>query len=209
MRCDQPSSGAVYLGMRSKLLLALLAAALPLAAQQHEIGLTLGELIQQDRSALTVGSGVALQANYGYRLLDAKIAALYGEVHLLASPQRGISANISSVTRDIATLYVTPGLRLKFLPNAPVSPYVAAGGGYAQYEQSTALINGQANPASRETFHGALDYGGGVDFRGWRWLGFRAEIRDFYTGNPSFNTRLITGGQHNVIVGGGLVIRIR
>lgn len=170
--------------------------------------MTLGGLLRQDRTGLTLSSGVALQANYGYRLVDAKVAALYGEVHLLANPQRTIDSADTSLTRDVATLYITPGLRLKFLPGARFSPFVAAGGGYAQYEQSTALLSGASNPAPRNVYHGAFDYGGGVDWRGWRWLGFRAEVRDFRTGSPAFNSRLIIGGQHNVVVGGGLVIRI-
>jgi hypothetical protein len=47
-------------------------------------------------------------------------------------------------------------------------------------------------------------FGGGADFPVWQWLGFRVEVRDFYTGSPSFNTP-ISGGQHNVVAGGGLV----
>lgn len=177
-------------------------------AQQHEIGLTLGGLAKQDRAGLSLGSGVALQANYGYRLVDAKVAALYGEVHLLANPQRVVNSADPSVTRDIATLYVTPGVRLKFLPHSRLSPFIAAGAGYAQYEQSTFVLSGAANRAPRNVFHGAFDYGGGVDWRGWwPWLGFRAEVRDFYTGSPAFNSRLIEGGQHNVVAGGGLVLR--
>lgn len=194
--------------MKTTALLVLLAG-LPAMAQQHELGLTLGGLVKQDRTGLTLGSGVALQANYGYRLWDAGVSSLYGEVHLLANPQRQISSADLSVTRDLATLYITPGLRLKFFPKAPLSPFVAAGAGYAQYEQSTALLNGAANPAPRNVYHGAVDYGGGVDWRGWRWLGLRAEIRDFYTGGPAFNSRAIFGKQHNVVAGGGLVLRFR
>ena len=181
----------------------------PLSAQQQEIGLTLGGLVKQDRTGLSLGSGVALQANYGYRLIGTKVASIYGEVHLLANPQRLVSSADTSVTRDIATLYITPGVRLKFLPGARMSPYIATGGGYAQYEQSTTLLSGTSNSAPRNVFHGAFDYGAGIDWRGWRRLGFRAEIRDFYTGSPAFNSRLISGGQHNVVAGGGLVIRIR
>lgn len=38
-------------------------------------------------------------------------------------------------------------------------------------------------------------------------LTLRAEIRDFYGGSPAYNTRAISGGQHKVVAGGGLVLR--
>jgi hypothetical protein len=57
---------------------------------------------------------------------------------------------VTSATQDFASLYVTPGVRLKAFPKSRISPYLAIGSGYADYEQSTAGINGQPNPASRE-----------------------------------------------------------
>ena len=182
---------------------------LPLAAQQHEIGLTLGGLASQDRSGLSLSSGLALQANYGYRLLEAKAFAVYGEVHMLANAQRLIRSPNPSATRDVATLFVTPGVRLKFNPKGRVSPYGVVGGGYALYEQSTTVLSGALNPAPRFIHRGAFDYGAGADFRGWRWIGLRAEVRDFYTGSPVYNLSGLRGGQHNVVIGGGLVLRFR
>ena len=49
-------------------------------------------------------------------------------------------------------------------------------------------------------------FGGAVDVPVWRWLGVRLEARDFYTGNPSFNAIVNSGGQHNVVLGGGFVL---
>ena len=51
-------------------------------------------------------------------------------------------------------------------------------------------------------------FGGGTDVPVWRWLAVRLEARDFYSGNPSFNTPVVGGGQHNVVLGGGLVISL-
>ena len=181
------------------------------SAQQHELGLTLGGILSQQRAAplakIDLGSGLALQANYGYRVLQRRSAALYLETHFLANGLRDIRSANSRATRDVATIFVTPGLRIKFLPNRPISPYVAAGGGYALYEQSLSTIGGLANSAPRFTHRGAFDFGGGVDARLWRFVSVRAEIRDFYTGNPSFNAALSNSGQHNVVAGGGFVLR--
>lgn len=179
---------------------------------KHEIGLTLGGLLSSERDGgsthLDLGSGVAFQANYGYRLWSGEKTALYGEVHLLANPLRDIRSVDSALTRNIATLFVTPGIRLKFRPTGRIAPYLAIGGGWADYEQSTMTIAGASNPAPRTVNHGAFDYGGGVDFKFWRFIGLRAEIRDFYAGGPAYNATSVGGGQHNVVLGGGLVVKV-
>jgi len=179
-------------------------------AQKHEVGLTLGGLFSQDRgtvpNALRLSSGVALQANYGYRFIGGR-TTLYGEVHFLANPQRVVGSGNSAATRDVATLYVTPGLRVKFAADAAISPYVAIGGGYAWYEQSFFRIDGGPNRAPRELHRGALDFGAGADVKFWRWIGLRGEIRDFYTGSPAYNIPAINGGQHNIVAGGGFVLK--
>src|SRR4051794_15052070 len=178
---------------------------------RHEIGLTLGGLLGESRAnqgtRLDLGSGVALQANYGYRFLGGPRAALLAEVHFLANPLRDVTSNNQTLTRDVATIFLTPGLRLKFNGAGRISPYGAIGGGWAVFEQSTTQLNESPNAASRLVNHGAFDYGAGVDVRFWRFVGLRREIRDFYTGSPSYNTRLIAGGQHNVVAGGGIVLK--
>lgn len=185
-------------------------------AQKQELGLTLGGIFSQQREPsldklnfgkINLGGGLALQANYGYRVVDGRLAALYVETHFLANGLRDIGAGNANISRDVATIFVTPGLRLKFLPRRVISPYAAVGGGYALYEQSRLTIGGAPNPAPRFTHRGAFDFGGGVDAPLWRFVGLRAEVRDFYTGNPSFNAPLSSSGQHNVVVGGGIVLR--
>lgn len=190
----------------------LLAASSSAFAQKHELGLTLGRISPQDRgsgaNAVELSSGTALQANYGYRVWRNDVVAVFGEVHFLANGQRKIDSPNQAVTRDVATLYVTPGIRVKFAPDAPIAPYFAVGGGYALYEQSHFQLNGLDNPAARFTHRGAFQFGGGVDVKFWRWIGLRAEVRDFYTGSPSFNLAPgPSGGQHNVVAGGGFVLK--
>jgi opacity protein-like surface antigen len=100
-------------------------------------------------------------------------------------------------------------VRVKFVPEARMSPYVVAGGGYGLYEQSLFQIDGRSNPAPRFTHRGVFAFGGGVDFKVWRFLGARWEIRDFYSGNPSFNAATVSSGQHNVVVGGGFTLNFK
>lgn len=208
-----------YTGMKHVYIVTALALSSLCAAEgqeippKHESGLTLGGLLSSERNGgsthLDLGSGIAFQANYGYRLWSSDKAALYGEVHLLANPLRDIRSADPALTRNVATLFVTPGIRLKFRPTRSIAPYFAVGGGWADYEQSTTTIAGASNPAPRTLNHGAFDYGGGVDFKFWRFIGLRAEIRDFYAGGPAYNTTSLRGGQHNVVVGGGLVLKVR
>lgn len=189
---------------------AVVGLALAASAQNHEIGLTLGRLSGPTRSSsegdLRMDAGIALQANYGYRLLVRRAFALSAEVHFLANGQREIRSQNLRATRDVATAYVTPGLRLKFAPRARVSPYLSAGAGYALYEQSHFRIDELPNMAPRFTHRGAVAFGGGVDVPLWRWFGLRLEARDFYTGNPAFNSEVRGAGQHNVVFGGGFVL---
>ncbi len=198
--------------MTNRLLLFLLVASTAAIAQRHEVGLTLGRFAGLSREAngvgLSLGGGTALQANYGYRIAGSRWAAVYGEVHFLASPQRVVASSSTSLTRDVASLYITPGVRVQFRPRRGLAPYVAAGGGLAWYEQSRTALNGSANGAPREAYRGAFDFGGGVDVPLWRFVGLRGEVRDFYTGSPAYNTALLGGGQHNVVLGGGFVLHL-
>ncbi len=180
-------------------------------AQKHEIGLTLGGVVSTDRTAsggiaLRQESGTAWQANYAYRLIDLKLAALSVGVHFLANPGRNISSSDSTVPQNLASLYITPDIVLKFLPGAKIEPWLTVGGGYAQYESSDSLLNGSPNQGKIRVHRGALVYGGGIDVPVLRFLALRGEVRDFYTGSPSVNLSL-SGGQHNVVAGGGFVLR--
>src|SRR5262249_21916225 len=128
-------------------------------AQKHELGLTLGGLAPNNG----LSAGTALQANYGYRFWNAGKFALYGDVHFLANGQRTVDSQNPAATRDVATLYVTPGVRVKLFPKANLSPFFGVGGGYALYEQSFFRIDGASNQAPRFTHRGTLVYGGGMD----------------------------------------------
>jgi opacity protein-like surface antigen len=180
------------------------------SAPKNELAFGLGgvpALSRSDTPSVDAGSGVAFQVNYGRLFLHSHKAALYGEINFLASPLRGVSSPVTSATRDFASLYVTPGIRVKLLPDSRISPYGVIGGGYADYEQSTTQIDGRPNPASRQLARGVFDFGAGVDVRVWRFVALRGEARDYFTGSPEFNISSISGGQHNVAVTGAFVLR--
>lgn len=195
--------------------LLLLAAALlaePARGQNQELTFSLGGIPGQTRNfqgsagSAQISSDRSFGINYGHRLLDARIAALYGEIEFVAFPNRDVTSATATVPQSYASLYLAPGLRLKFFPSSRLSPWGAIGGGYALYQQSAKLSNGQ-NETDKFLNRGVFDYGGGLDFRLFRFLGLRAEVRDFLSGNPDLNAKLNSSTQHNVVTSGGVILR--
>jgi len=193
------------------LFLGLCLCAHPVLAQKQEVTLSLGGVLSQSRSFHPAGTAQIsgdfnLEANYGYRFLHANIAALYGELEFVALPNRSLTTATAIVPKNYASLFVPPGLRLKFAPAGQISPWVAIGAGYALYQQSAQLSNGQ-NTTNKFLNRGVFDFGSGVDYTLFRFLGLRAEVRDLVSGNPNLNVALASSTQHNVISSGGIIVR--
>jgi hypothetical protein len=180
---------------------------------KNEVGLLLGALSTGSReirlptvSRADISTGITYQVSYGRRLVDAKVAALYGEIVFAATPLQDVRSTNTTIPRDYASLFLTPGLKVKFLPSWRFSPYLAAGGGYARFRESDFRTNNQPNTGKIGTNTGVFNYGGGVDVRVFRYLSLRGEVRDFVTGNPNFNAPFLTNRQHNVLTSGGIVL---
>jgi opacity protein-like surface antigen len=197
-----------------RVVLLTLGAAAAALAQRNEFGLSVGAMLSQSRGILpplivNLNSGIAFQADYAHRVLTGNdYVALYGDLVVSGNPQRTISSATGSATRDVASFFVVPGIRIKFAPNAKVSPWFSIGPGYTLYRQSTTSLNGFPNTAPRDLSRLAVGYGGGLDWKVARIVSLRLELRDFYsTGSPAYNLPSISGGQHNYIAGGGFVLR--
>src|SRR5579864_3209325 len=146
---------------------------------------------------------IFLEGALGVRLLNAHLVSLHAELPVAGIPSTPLTvAGVSTAIDHIGTLFITPGLRLKIAPIAPISPWVSVGGGWARYSLNT---------AGTTENKGALQFGGGLDFKtGLPVLGFRAEVRDFLTGVPTFNSGFLTATglhHHNILAGGGIVLR--
>jgi hypothetical protein len=184
----------------------------PARGQNQDLTFSLGGIPGQTRTfqgsagTAQISSDRSFGINYGHRFLDAKIAALYGEVEFVAIPNRSVTSATAIVPQSYAALYLAPGLRLKLFPSSRLSPWGAVGGGYALYQQSAKLSNGQ-NETDKFLNRGVFDYGGGLDFRLFSFLGLRAEVRDFLSGNPDLNAKLNSSTQHNIVASGGVVLR--
>ncbi len=109
----------------------------------------------------------------------------------IPSAQVDFSGTPSSNALKLSSVFVTPSLRVKFAPGFPVSPFASIGGGWAHYNLAGTSMN-----------KGALQFGGGVDIKtGIPLLGFRAEVRDFVTGQPDFGIVSIQTSVHQALGG--------
>jgi hypothetical protein len=128
-------------------------------------------------------------------------------VPFIATPAFTVVTSGASLPLEYASLYLTPGVRVAVIPTAPVSFFGVVGAGYARYSESRLRADRSPNPDQRDTNAGAIEFGGGVDVRGARSLGFRVELRDVYTGSRNFSIPVPHPRVHNVIGAGGFVIR--
>jgi hypothetical protein len=200
--------------MKRFILMAVLCISTAASAQKADAGFVVGGSFVSDTSG-TVALGLVsvptniktdhhffLEGEFGLRVLNAHVAALYVELPVAGIPSTTITETISGTPVDhLSTVFITPGVRVKILPASPISPWASVGGGWARYSLNDSGLT-QNKPA--------VSYGGGLDFKtGLPLLGFRAEVRDFLTGNPNFDLAAFntTGKHHNILVGGGLVLR--
>jgi hypothetical protein len=183
-----------------------------LAQGKNEVGLLLGgSIVPTSTTNLNISSGLAYQATYAHRFTDNSGIGVGFEVPFVALPSQDVQSNSPVAPRNYASIFITPGVRVTFVPKSAISPWASVGGGYARFAESTTLITGAPNTFKTGTNKGALQYGGGVDFKTPFKiplpLVFRGEIRDFYTGQPRLNVVRSGSGQHNVIVSGGIAVR--
>jgi len=185
-------------------------------SRKNEIGLLLGATVTPTLNVagtggtrLEIGTGTTFQLTYARRLVTAPHLVLYFEVPALAIPLQDITAAVGAVPRNYDSFFVTPGLRVKLAPMAGVSPWFSVGGGYALFDESANRIDGTHN-TTRGTNGGAVQFGGGVDFRTPIKLlfpiGLRAEVRDLYTTKPDYNVNTGGGFQHNIALSGGILL---
>jgi hypothetical protein len=189
--------------------------------KNNEIGFLLGRMMTPSHTAVAalprgidIGAGTALQATYARRLRKGGAASLYLEVPFVATPMQKITAGPAANTANYASLFVTPSLRVKLAPDRVLAPWFSVGGGYGLFEESGSVFGpGLPNRAPDDTLThtGVLQIGGGVDVQPrlkllFLDIGFRGEVRDFYSGAPDLNVPVRDTRQHNVVVSGGFVI---
>jgi hypothetical protein len=175
---------------------------------RFDVGLLLGSTrATDDGSVLSFDRATTYQATFAWDVLRGDRSKLSVEIPFIASPAFTVLTPGNTLPLEYASLYLTPAVRVTFLPRAAVSVWGSVGGGYARYSESKLREDRSPNPAQRDTNAGALEYGGGIDVRGFGWLGFRGEVRDVYTGARNFSLPTPAPNVHNVVISGGLIVR--
>jgi hypothetical protein len=175
---------------------------------KFDVGLLLGSTRATDEGiVLSFDRATTYQATFAWDVLRGDRAKLSIEIPFIASPAFTVLTPGNGLPLEYASLYLTPAVRVTFWPHAPVSAWGSVGGGYARYSESRLREDRSPNPGQRDTNAGALQYGGGVDVRGFGWLGFRGEVRDVYTGARNFSLPTPAPNVHNVVISGGLIVR--
>jgi len=166
-------------------------------AQSNELAITAGGQFPINNTFDT-NAGFAVQANFAHRIFYVPLAGIYFELPVVVGPKNVLDLPSGS---NYSSLFVAPGLKFKFAPEFPISPYFAFGGGWARYKEDSSFGDQTHN-------QGVFDFAGGVDMKIAPFISVRGEVRDFYTGSPSF-TGIPSGSgrQHNIVPTGGLVIR--
>ncbi len=181
-------------------------------AQSTELAVTVGGYIPRSPGApLTLAKAVAVQGNFAEKIFGVPLVSLYFELPVVAGFSTDVAStvNSASVIRNYSSLFITPGLKLKLAPSFPISPYAVADVGWARFKGSSTLAGGTTNPNEVKNTN-VFAFGGGLDMKIAPFLSFRGEVRDFYSGLPSFSNlslAMLKGRQHNIVPSGGLVLR--
>jgi hypothetical protein len=199
-----------------------------LAQEKNEVGLVIGGIVTPSQTLspgasliapsgtvlptrdITLDSSLTLGAEYDREFVGRQKFAIDGGIDFLASPfDVKLSQKAQNAIGEYAFIFLTPHVRVKFHPDGAFSPWLSFGGGYARFLES---VPPAASSFRRGTNTGTLVFGGGIDTRTVVHvlkipIGFRIEVRDFYSGLPNYNQKVTANLQNNLAFNGGLLIR--
>jgi hypothetical protein len=199
-----------------------------LAQEKNEVGLVIGGIVTPGQTlspgATLIGPGgtvlpdrdiafdasLTLGADYDRTLVHKQKFAIAGGVDFLASPlDVKVSQQSQNAIGQYAFIFLTPHVRVKFHPAGAFSPWLSFGGGYARFLEKAPTAEPSFKPGTNT---GTFVFGGGVDTRTVIRvlkipIGFRIEVRDFYSGLPNYNQKVPGNLQNNLAFNGGLLIR--
>jgi len=199
-----------------------------LAQEKNEVGLVIGGIVTPSQTLspgvsligpggtvlpnrdITFDSSLTLGAEYDRTFVLKQKFAIDCGADFLASPfDVKVSQQSQNAIGQYAFIFLTPHVRVKFHPNGVFSPWLSFGGGYARFLEKAPTAAPSFKPGTNA---GTIVFGGGVDTRTVVHLlkipiGFRIEVRDFYSGLPNYNQTVTGNLQNNLAFTGGLLIR--
>jgi hypothetical protein len=189
-------------------LLALLFVSTLAFGQKYELAATGGGQFPVN-SGIDTSAGWAVEGTFADRLHSVPtLLGIYLEVPVAVGLNSGGTFPTFSGLDHARyrSVFVTPGLKLKFAPAFPISPYLAAGIGVAHFR-----VDATATSAATSHTTAVGDLAGGIDWKLAPFVSARVEVRDYISGNP---LRDLTGGlgtvssrQQNIMPTAGLVLR--
>lgn len=166
-------------------------------AQKNEFAIAASGIVTS--ASFNTSGGAGFQINYARRMIALPLVSLYFELPFQAGFNGSRSTLLNLNRENYNTLYFTPGLKVKFAPGFPVSPYLAAGIGWGSFRSTN-------TSATSNQF--AADLGGGVDFKIVPYISLRGEVRDYYTSAPTLDIPVVYQGHvNNIVFSGGMVLR--
>lgn len=192
------------------------------AELNNELGVSVGRTFISDQTVPntsffdnTVHSGKGLSFDFFYarqlkffRWADSAVGV---EIPVIYNPDEDLHYGLNVIPKQYSSVFATPALRLNFVRNFIVSPWVSFGGGIGHFSASSDLESlGAPNTGERTKTTGVLHGGVGFDVPfppvKLRGLKFRFEARDNWSGVPPINVDTGKTRQHNYYVGGGVVL---
>jgi opacity protein-like surface antigen len=175
-----------------------------MAAQKHEIGVVFGGYVPIG-STTDVSPGLAVEGSYSHRLISVPFVAAYLDLPVAAGFRIGGNKTLSQTlsASNYSARFIAPGLKLKLAPSFPFSPYFVAGVGYARFHTTNTTLGTLAGDTANKA---VVDVGGGVDMKIAPFVSLRGEVRDFHSATPNVLSLIGVSG-HNIVAGGGVVLR--
>lgn len=171
-------------------------------AQSNELGFLAGTTFSPD-----FDHGTSYEGVFGHRVVDLHATSLYIELPVVGVTDREAPAGF--IGGHFSSVFFTPSLKLKVLPDSALSPFLTAGAGFAHFNSTFTVRTGPFSVGDMSTSNTtwATQVGGGLDVKTpIPVLGLRLEVRDFLTGLPDTNLTSSVS-HHNPFAGGGLVLR--
>ena len=190
---------------------------------RNEIAIGVGRTIISDQrvpntnffdNSVHSGKGLSFNFLYARELKFFKWAdsAIGVELPVIYNPDEDLNFGLDVVPKQYTSVFATPAVRVSFVRNFFVSPWVSLGGGVGYFAASKDLVFFGANPGPRIKITGVMHGGVGFDVPLPRPgklhdVRFRFEARDNWSGVPPINVNTGRTRQHNYYVGGGAVFK--
>jgi opacity protein-like surface antigen len=152
------------------------------------------------------GRGLSFEIGYGWRFRENPVYSITAEVPVLVNPDEKLNYFLNVTPESYKSIFVTPSVRVAFMPRTHFSPWGSFGVGFGHFSASSNLeFGGGPNPGKTGSTGAVLQFGGGLDVRITHSLGLRTEIREYWSGVPQLNVDTGKSRQSNIFVGSGVI----